>query len=151
MSKVVRLLTRSVVPVVLLVGSVACGGDEPSGVDTPVDLPSDPTLAPFSVITADQGATLISEDPRVVVVDVRTAEEYAQGHIDNALNVDVQSPTFADEIGALARDGRYVVYCRSGNRSADAVRQMADLGFTEVYDMGGLQAWMAAGHDIVVP
>ncbi len=150
MSNVGRLLPRALAPVVLLVGLVACG-DEPSAVDTSVDLPSEPTLLPFSVITADQGAALIADDPRVVVIDVRTAEEYAQGHIDNALNIDVQSPTFADEIGALASDGRYVVYCRSGNRSAEAVRQMEELGFTEVYDMGGLQAWMAAGHDIVVP
>lgn len=75
-----------------------------------------------------------------VVIDVRTPEEYAAGHLDGAQLIDVQDPGFADAVGQLPRDGRYLVYCRSGNRAAGAVAIMEDLGFTDVTNIGGIDA-----------
>ncbi len=75
-----------------------------------------------------------------VVVDVRTPEEFATGHLEGAVNLDVQDPGFAAEVEALGPDAAYVVYCRSGNRSAAAVGLMRDAGLERVTDAGALQA-----------
>lgn len=81
----------------------------------------------------------------VVTIDVRTAEEFAQGHVDGARNIDVSSPAFREQVSTLPRDGRYVVYCRSGNRSAAAIAIMRELGFTDLTDGGALDDLLAAG------
>ncbi|MCW5952408.1 MAG: rhodanese-like domain-containing protein [Propionibacteriaceae bacterium] len=78
--------------------------------------------------------------PEAVVVDVRTPAEFAEGHLEGALNIDLQSGSFEQQIGALPTDGSYVVYCRSGNRSAQAAGIMAKLGLEQVVDAGGLQS-----------
>jgi rhodanese-related sulfurtransferase len=75
-----------------------------------------------------------------VVIDVRTPAEYAEGHLDGAMLIDVQDPGFAETVGALPRDGVYLVYCRSGNRAGAAIAEMTELGFTDVTNIGGLDA-----------
>lgn len=91
----------------------------------------------FSSVVATAGTT---------VIDVRTPAEFAAGHLDGAVNIDVQGADFDAQIAALPKDGTYAVYCHSGRRSADATSKMADAGFTEVYNLdGGVQAWAAAG------
>ena len=71
------------------------------------------------------------------VIDVRTPAEYAEGHLEGALNIDVESPLFAEQIGELDPSGTYVVYCRSGNRSAVAIDLMKGMGFTDLINGGG--------------
>lgn len=78
-------------------------------------------------------------------IDVRTPGEYAAGHLDGAMNVDLNSGAFAEQIAELPRDGSYFVYCKSGNRSAQAAAIMADLGFTDVVDGGGFADLARAG------
>ena len=86
-----------------------------------------------------------------VIIDVRTAPEYAGGHLQDAINIDLQSPDFDTLIAALPIDGDYIIYCASGNRSAAAVTRMADLGFTTLTDAGGVtNASTATGLAIVV-
>ena len=93
----------------------------------------------------------VISDPAIVVLDVRTPAEFAEGHIANAINIDFQSGNFEKEIAALDTTKTYAVYCRSGNRSGQAVKVMADAGFTKLYDMdGGIVDWQAAGGQIVV-
>lgn len=82
----------------------------------------------------------IEVSPDAVIVDVRTPEEYAAGHLDGAVNINLQSGAFEDEISQLPADGEYIVYCRSGNRSAQAVAIMDGLGFENVTDAGGIDA-----------
>jgi phage shock protein E len=77
-------------------------------------------------------------------VDVRTPDEYASGHVPGALNLDVQAPDFRTRAAQLDRSKRYLVYCRSGNRSAQAVAAMRELGL-DVEDGGGLVDMAAAG------
>jgi len=72
------------------------------------------------------------------VIDVRTPAEYSEGHLDGAVNIDVQDPNFGTILSQLPTDGEYVVYCRSGNRSAQAVEIMKASGFTHVADAGGV-------------
>jgi phage shock protein E len=90
-------------------------------------------------------ATVI-EQPGVVIVDVRTAEEFADGHITGAVNIPVQQPDFADRIAALDPNSTYAVYCRSGNRSQPAVAAMQKAGITTIYELeSGTKGWTAAG------
>ena len=74
-----------------------------------------------------------------MIIDVRTPAEFATGHLDGAVNIDIQSPDFTDRIGELERSGSYVVYCRSGNRSGMAMAQMLDMGFTDVSNAGSVE------------
>ena len=86
----------------------------------------------------------------VVVVDVRTPQEYAEGHLDGALNLDVSSPDFAAAIAALDPDVTYALYCRSGNRSAQAMDVMSSAGLTSLAHLdGGVAAWTSDGGTLV--
>ena len=100
-------------------------------------------------ITAEEASELILENegnPDFMIIDVRTPSEYADGHIENSVLVDFNADDFEQKIGEFDRDGKYLVYCRSGNRSSRALSVMEDLGFKEVYNMlGGIGAWTAAG------
>lgn len=79
-----------------------------------------------------------------VVIDVRTPAEFAEGHVEGARNLDLSAPGFDDEVAALPADAAYLVYCRSGNRSAEAARRMRAAGL-DVTDGGGLDDMRAAG------
>ena len=79
-------------------------------------------------MSADEAAAL-AELSNITVIDVRTPEEYAEGHIDGAQLIDFYSDTFGDDIAALDPDGEFLVYCRSGHRSGQAVGLMRELGF----------------------
>lgn len=74
-----------------------------------------------------------------IIIDVRTPEEFAAGHLDGALLYNVQDPSFEANIAALDPTATYVVYCRSGNRSAQAIERMKAVGFTTLTDLGSLQ------------
>lgn len=71
------------------------------------------------------------------VVDVRTPSEFAEGHIDGALNIDWQGSKFAAEISTLDPTADYVIYCRSGNRAGQAISYMQSNGFTGTLTNGG--------------
>jgi rhodanese-related sulfurtransferase len=87
-----------------------------------------------------------------VLLDVRTPQEYASGHLPGAVNIDLSDPTFAQQIEALPTQETYVVYCRSGNRSAEAATVMSEAGFTDVRDVdAGLQTIAQAGVPLVTP
>lgn len=89
----------------------------------------------------------IGED--TVVVDVRTPAEYAEGHLDGAINIDLQSPEFDTTISELDPEDEYVVYCQSGNRSAQAVAAMEAAGL-DVQDAGGIsEAAGATGLPVI--
>lgn len=79
------------------------------------------------------------------VIDVRTPAEFAAGHIAGAQNIDVEASDFKDRIAALDPKAPYLVYCRSGRRSAIAAQQMVDAGFGDIVDAGGMDALIAAG------
>lgn len=82
------------------------------------------------------------------VIDVRTPEEFAAGHVVGALNINVEAPDFADRIASLDKAAPYLVYCRTGRRSAIAVETMKGAGFTDLVDAKGLAELMAAGAPV---
>lgn len=82
------------------------------------------------------------------VIDVRTPAEFAESHVDGAVNIDVQDPSFDQKVAELDAAGTYLVYCRSGNRSAQAAARMKQAGL-EVVDGGGLTDMQSAGWSFV--
>lgn len=131
----------------------ACSDDSStSSSDTTV-----PAVVPGAVPVAAGQAVLV--DPidgqamiaagGVTVIDVRTAAEFDSGHVEGAVNIDVEGGAFSAGIAELDPSATYVVYCQSGRRSALAATAMIDAGFTAVYDMGGIQDWLAAGLPVV--
>ena len=135
------------------VGLSACGGGETSSPVTDVTsgpAPAASTDAPAFGLVSPQQALELSATDGVTVIDVRTPEEFAAGHIDGATMIDFYADTFADQIGALDQDATYLLYCQSGNRSGQAVALMQQLGFRQVYDMaGGVVAYGRSGLPLV--
>jgi rhodanese-related sulfurtransferase len=75
--------------------------------------------------------------PGAQMVDVRTTEEVAKGKVENALNIDIYSKKFDEEISKLDKSKAIFVYCKGGTRSAEAANKCKELGFKEIYDMEG--------------
>lgn len=88
-------------------------------------------------------------DQSVIVLDVRTPAEFAGGHINRAINIDVEASSFTSEIAKLNKTKTYAVYCHSGRRSGIATAQMAKSGFTHIFNLtNGISDWLATGHQI---
>lgn len=118
---------------VLLLGGLtvlsACGGDDSSSSGAPA---------------AGRASAEAALEQDAVVIDVRTPEEYDAGHIEGAQLLDIQSASFAAGVEQLDPEQTYVVYCRSGNRSATATDQMEAAGLT-VLDGGAMGDMVAGG------
>jgi rhodanese-related sulfurtransferase len=103
----------------------------------------------FESATPKEGAALIQKNktnPDFVILDVRTPKEFADGHIEDALNLDYYSETFLDDLDHLDKTKIYLIYCRTGSRSGKAFKFMRDLKFQNVYHIeGGITRWQADG------
>ncbi len=102
-----------------------------------------------SAITNVDAQTFIKEiqSENVQIIDVRTYGEYASGHLQGALNIDVESGAFDLGIANLDKNATYALYCRSGRRSTLAAERMAEAGFTKIinFNNGGFDQLAAAG------
>lgn len=105
--------------------------------------PSADSSAQVRVVAPAEATSLI--DAGAVVIDVRTPEEFAAGHLQGAENIDVQAADFHERVGKLDPDATYVLYCRSGSRAGAAAQMMTDMGFTDVVNAGGFDTLAAAG------
>lgn len=95
----------------------------------------------FKLLNSAQYKQVISENG-VTIIDVRTPEEYQNGHIENAQNINVQSGDFKAKMENFDREKPIYIYCRSGSRSANAGRILEEMGFKEIYDLkGGILSW----------
>ena len=96
-----------------------------------------------------QGFSLLTDDPNVVVLDVRTAAEFKEGHLDGAINIDQGQGDFMEKAkAALSKDKKIAIYCRSGRRSANAAGKLAAEGYQCVNLKGGILAWKEAGKPV---
>lgn len=103
----------------------------------------------FQNLAVDQFEQFIAK-PEVQLVDVRSSEEFMEGHIPGATNVDVQSSDFVDRATSMLDKGKKVaVYCRSGRRSANAASQLSKAGFKVTNLTGGIIGWQVAGKKVV--
>ena len=97
-----------------------------------------------------EGAYILTQEnkknPNFVILDVRTPEEFLGEHIENAVNLDYYSDTFKNDLDKLDKNKTYLIYCRSGNRSENALNIMKEIDFRELYNMlGGIIKWQSEG------
>lgn len=106
-------------------------------------------LIGFIDVSAQQTFDLINENmgnSDFIILDIRTLSEYEQAHIQNAVQIDFYSETFRQDLDRLDKNKTYLLYCRSGNRSGQAIPIMQELGFTSVYQLReGFNSWQEAG------
>ena len=96
----------------------------------------------YQQITAQEAKTMMDVGAGTIVLDVREQEEYDQGHIPGAVLLPVGEITQESASAAVPeKDTVVLVYCRSGNRSKRASQMLADLGYSHVYEFGGIQTW----------
>jgi rhodanese-related sulfurtransferase len=99
-------------------------------------------------VDADAAAKLV-EEGKVVVLDVRTADEYNGGHIAGAKNIDFTENDFAEKAGKLDKSKPYLVHCASGRRSTASLEVLQKLGFKSIYHFdGGFKGWEKAGKPV---
>jgi len=102
----------------------------------------------YKTISVSDASTMMQSSPNLMVVDVRTPQEYAQGHLKGAINIPLSDLPL--RIGGLDPNKPILVYCQTGYRSAQASAILAKAGFTQVYNMdGGLTAWVNSGYPTV--
>lgn len=134
------LLCLLILPLIMISG---CVSQEDTSLETQI----------IKDVTTGEAYTLIQnnlENQGFAIIDVRTPEEYAAGHILNSINLDYYAGNFKDELNTLDKDKTYLIYCKSGNRSGKTRDIMRDLSFTEVYNMlGGIIQWGSDGLSTV--
>jgi rhodanese-related sulfurtransferase len=119
------------------------------------DVTATPTLSNETMkaekVSALQFSAAVKTAEKGQVIDIRTAEEFASGHVKDALNTDFyNTATFEAYLTALDKTKTYYVYCRSGNRSGQSIATFKKLGFTHVVELtGGITAWQSAGLELV--
>lgn len=132
---VVALALVAIVAVILLSGSE---DESPTG---------EATLISERISPQDYQSDFLANSSDHVLIDVRTPGEFADGYIEGAINLNVE--TLESNLDQIPRDKPVVLYCRSGNRSAVAADILESAGFTEIYDLGGIIDWAAAGYAVV--
>lgn len=90
----------------------------------------------FKNLTVEEVITLWEANPDIIVIDVRTPDEIAQtGAIENSINIDFKASDFKEKISVLDKDKEYILFCKSGNRSGQASKIMAEMGFSNINNL----------------
>lgn len=124
---------------VLTAALSACGQDK-TGQDTKA-AQEDTVKAEYKKITAEEAKERMDKDDKVVILDVRTEEEYQEGYVPGAIVIPNETISSEPLEELPDMDQEILVYCRSGNRSAQAAKKLAEAGYTQVYDFGGIIDW----------
>lgn len=147
-----RLPLRSLLALALALVLIAagCGSDTGASSATEPSGPADQANAQLTTVSADEAAVVHEDPPEgMVVLDVRSPEEFAEGHLEGAVMIDFYAPDFAEQLAQLDGNTPYLLYCRSGNRSGETLTLMRQMGFTDVTEIdGGITAWREAGHQV---
>ena len=144
MRRSIMLLTLSVS---LIIGVVLVGGCTGNETQTVTETQI------IEVVTPQEAFNMIESNrnnPDFVIIDIRTPEEFTEGYIEGAINIDYYSATFEDELDSIDKNKMYLIYCQWGNRSGATLATMEGLKFMEVYDIkSGIEAWLAEGLPVV--
>ncbi len=133
-------LIRVLISAVLIAVAASCGSRNTTNI-------------PINNVDVNTARDLVTQDETVIVLDVRTPEEYAMGHIEGALNIGIAEADFSERVSKLDRDKTYIVHCSANvenGRTAKSLKIMSSLGFNELMNMeGGIAAWEQNGHPLV--
>lgn len=103
--------------------------------------PNSSTSGEYQKMTAEEAKARMDSGDEIIVVDVRTAEEFESGHIEGAVLIPNESISDTQPALLSDLDAEILIYCRSGNRSAQAAKKLLAIGYTNVYDFGGIIDW----------
>ncbi|HLP28556.1 MAG TPA: rhodanese-like domain-containing protein [Candidatus Didemnitutus sp.] len=96
----------------------------------------------FGDVTTQKASSMISSKKGLLILDVRTPEEFAKGHLERARLMNYYEKSFMEQLKTLPRDRTLLIYCKSGRRSAETLTRLKTLGFKSAYNMlGGFDAW----------
>lgn len=102
-----------------------------------------------NILNANDFEKKIATEKNIQLIDVRTPEEFQQGYIKGAKNINIYSLTFEQEINKLDKTKPVYIYCRSGNRSKSAAQVLSKNGFKVIYDLqGGISAWQSSNKPL---
>lgn len=132
-----RIAWSALVLVMLAVLMIGCS----QGGQTKEETTAAKTGASYTQIPQDLAKEMMRADDSLVVVDVRTQDEYAEGHIPGAICIPNESIVDAQPAELPDLEQTILVYCRSGRRSKEAAQKLADMGYTNVYEFGGIIDW----------
>ena len=119
--------------VFLLLGITSCGTKSKEN--------SSETMNTYTQISMEQAITMMEEEKDYIILDVRTPEEFYEKHIPNAINVPNENIGTEEILELPDKDQLILVYCRSGNRSKQASEKLVALGYSNVYEFGGINSW----------
>lgn len=103
----------------------------------------------IKVISPQEVRDAVYDSNKHQLIDVRTLEEFSEGHLKNAQNICITDADFEENVAKLDKNQPVYLYCRSGKRSASAAEILKDMGFTEIYDMeGGILKWESENLEI---
>ncbi|GAK49610.1 Rhodanese domain protein [Candidatus Moduliflexus flocculans] len=144
-------LVIGIIAILALFGLYGCQGkDSNKGAGITADKGATQTLKNISAQESNDPIQLRKADPNFIILDIRTPQEFADGHIEGAINLDFYASNFKERLNTLDKSKTYMMYCRSGNRSGKALGMMKDQNFTEVYNMtGGIGSWAQKGLPVV--
>jgi rhodanese-related sulfurtransferase len=113
---------------------------------TQIHLPS--TTISFGDVTVEEAKSLVESNVSLIIVDVRTREEYDSGHIEGAILIPVSE--LEGRINELSKEEELLIYCRTGNRSSNSVNILKANGYTKIFHMNdGIIGWIQAGYPTV--
>ena len=125
MGKIMRKCIIILVSIIMIMGLAGCEEQSMS----------------YTQISMEEARSLMEEETDYIILDVRTVEEFAQKHIPDAINIPNEM-IGSEELAELPNKNQLIfVYCRSGNRSKQASEKLAALGYTKVYEFGGINDW----------
>ena len=105
-----------------------------------------------TTVSVERAVARMKKDPKIVVVDIRTPDEFAKGHIKGALNINMNDKDFSKKLAKLDRKKTYLMHCRSGGRSSASIPVWNRLGFKNVLHLAaGTLGWVQDGQPLVVP
>jgi rhodanese-related sulfurtransferase len=117
--------------------------------DAKPETPAAKVPAPVKHVNASEAEKVIKETKEVVVLDIRTADEFKRGHIKGAKNIDFYADDFKAQVDKLDKSKTYVLHCASGGRSTMCLPVLSELKFQSVYHLdGGFKAWEKAGKPV---
>lgn len=138
-NKVLIFTVFMVVAIIMITMLTGCDKKMKKEEETP--LMNETTKSSYQKITPEKAKEIMDEQSEIVIVDVRTQEEYEDGHIENAVLIpDYEIKEKAEKI-IDDKNKKILVYCRSGRRSASAAKILLEMGYTDVLDFGGIIEW----------
>ena len=141
----VRIIHKTAPPITAIAIATLSANCQPKSESPEIVISTAAAVTNVDAITASQ---LLTKDASMVVLAVRTPQEFAEGHLPGkVVNVDFKAANFKTAAAELDRDTAYLVHCKGGGRSTSSLEVLKELGFTKIYHLdGGISAWMASGE-----